>query len=592
MASDDSDGSSLDIERRMRESDERHKRKRDEEEAEVLAAAPVIPVATAASIPTAAAAPVPLNRNYLDGGRPRLSLWDLQQQRQMQMQQLHQQRALTVPLPPLPYYEDPIAQDMYMGQLKAQESRERPPRCRAASSPSPAVRSRSASPAVRSASPAERKVMREAAKAGQKKKKEDEKNAKKAADAKQAQRIKVVIDKYDPLKKQIVCGEEENPSDKEMYRVAKTLVYDKGEPNEMTFDLTKFNSTQIRELCLKCQVKGGGNMKMFDARKEIARSIEMGTMYNDKTVSNLALDPLATKINTLVKLMNICFHPSIYPYFVSLNDSNNRKEFEREPLSQQGVTGNPFKDFWLLVSEHMNETNETVGEKQFDDVLGLQEGEDEHLLAYSEGFGFNLNDIDRGQTNKSVQRMVSDMMKSRDNCLAQMKISGEHSNDIWTYCIVKRWCIPRKGMAAVPAIAVYYCDYLCRLHPTIIGKFATFLEDSLKSDSTVDMTGTADAASGKGSKLAVADVMESLTSVGTELKESIGQRKENAEDAAETNQWDGYLAVANQYLKIVQEIKSGDSSKAPLARVMEIRLGRLEKKLNIPAESSLIVGPE
>ncbi|CAB9526961.1 hypothetical protein SEMRO_1918_G305360.1 [Seminavis robusta] len=158
----------------------------------------------------------------------------------------------------------------------------------------------------------------------------------------------------------------------------------------MTFDLAKFTSTQIRELCLKCQVKGGGNMKMFDARKEIARSIEMGTMYNDKTVSNLALDPLATKINTLVKLMNICFHPSIYPYFVSLNDSNNRKDFEREPLSQQGVTGNPFKDFWLLVSEHLNETNETVGEKQFDAVLGLQEGEDEHLLAYSSRLRFQL----------------------------------------------------------------------------------------------------------------------------------------------------------------------------------------------------------
>ncbi|CAB9512487.1 hypothetical protein SEMRO_538_G162680.1 [Seminavis robusta] len=120
---------------------------------------------------------------------------------------------------------------MYMGQLKAQESRERPPRYRA-SSPSPA----------RSASPSERKVMREAAKAGQKKKKEDEKIAKKVADAKQAERIKVVISKYDPLKKQIVCGEEENPKDKEMYRVAKTLIYDKGEPNEMTFDLSKFSS--------------------------------------------------------------------------------------------------------------------------------------------------------------------------------------------------------------------------------------------------------------------------------------------------------------------------------------------------------------
>ncbi|CAB9525800.1 hypothetical protein SEMRO_1728_G293970.1 [Seminavis robusta] len=391
-------------------------------------------------------------------------------------------------------------------------------------------------------------------KAEQKKKKEDEKKAKKVADAKQAQRIKVVIEKYDPLKKQIVCGEEENPRDKEIYRVAKTLIYDKGEPNEMTFDLSKFNSVQIRDLSLKCKVRGGGGMTMYDARKEIARSIEMGTMYHDTTVSNLALDPLAKRINTLVKVLNICFHPTIYPFFVSLNDSNNRKEFEREPLSKEGVTGNPFKDFWLLVSEHINETNETVAERLFDDVLGLQEGEDEHLLAYSAEFGFNLNDIYRDQNNRSVQRLMSDLMKSKDNCLAQMKISGHHSNDIWTYCVVKRWCTPRKGMAAVPAIAVYYCAYLCKLHPTIEGKFATFLEASLKSDSTVDMTGSADAA-GKGGKQVAADVMASITSVSSDLKESMGKRKENAEDAAETNQWDGYLAVGNQYLKIVEEIK-------------------------------------
>ncbi|CAB9522152.1 unknown protein [Seminavis robusta] len=157
MSEDGSDGS-IDIGRQLRESDERNKRKREEAEAEdsesssrSSRAAPVLaPVAVA--VPVAVAAPVaaPVAASL---PRPRLSLHEIQHRHQMQIQQLHQHRALVVPAPPLEYYEDEFGQDMYMGQLKAQELRERPPRHRMVrdESPLPMVNSRSASPAERKA---------------------------------------------------------------------------------------------------------------------------------------------------------------------------------------------------------------------------------------------------------------------------------------------------------------------------------------------------------------------------------------------------------------------------------------------------------
>ncbi|CAB9530747.1 unknown protein [Seminavis robusta] len=328
MSEDGSDGS-IDIGRQLQESDEQNKRKRDEAEAEdsesssrSSPAAPVLAPVVAA-VPVAVAAPVaaPVAASL---PRPRQSLQEIQHRMQMQIQEQHQQRALAVPPRPLEYYDDEFAQDMYMGQLKAQELRERPPRPRMTPSPKEHARSTSASPVQRSASPAMRKAAKEAAKQVQKKKKENDKIAKKAVDARLskknddqkiakkaegvrlAQLIAAMICGYDHIahKHKIVCGQEKSPKDGEIYNVAMTMTLRKDQPNEEVLDLSKFTSKEIRSLALKCGVRGGGNMTIFIARMEIARSIQMGTMYTDLSIANPGSDAAAVRINTLIKLLN------------------------------------------------------------------------------------------------------------------------------------------------------------------------------------------------------------------------------------------------------------------------------------------------
>ncbi|CAB9506113.1 unknown protein [Seminavis robusta] len=161
----------------------------------------------------------------------------------MQIQQLHQQHALVVPSPALEYYDDEFGQDMYMGQLKAQELREQPPRHRTTPLPKEHARSTSASPVQRSASPAMRKAAKEAAKQVQKKKNEIEKSAKKAEGARLAKKkddekiakkveevklatlVSALVGGYDHIthKHKIVCGQEKSPKDGEIYNVAITM---------------------------------------------------------------------------------------------------------------------------------------------------------------------------------------------------------------------------------------------------------------------------------------------------------------------------------------------------------------------------------
>ncbi|CAB9517746.1 unknown protein [Seminavis robusta] len=332
---------------------------------------------------------------------------------------------------------------------------------------------------------------------------------------------------YDHIahKHKIVCGQEQSPKDGEIYNVAMTMTVRKDQPNEEVLDLSKFTSKDVRALALKCGVRGGGNMTIFTARMEIARSIQMGTMYTDLSIANPGSDAAA-----------------------------GRKDYEEQPLSEQGVSGNPVKDFWLLVSDTMNETDDD----SFDTVLGLQEGENDRLSAWNQENGFNLKDISRGHTFKTVKQHVCDLMKSRERCRMEMKKS------------------------------VYYCDYLCVQQPAIDGKFAAFMDEDLKSDSTVDFTGSADSAGSKAGKLAVSAVVESLATATTDLKEAMSQRNNATEEVSQTKSWNDYFDVCDRYCKLKEDIRNGDSSKARMVGAMEVRIRQLEAHLKIVPAKSVI----
>jgi hypothetical protein len=180
----------------------------------------------------------------------------------------------------------------------------------------------------------------------------------------------------------------------------------------------------------------------------------------------------------LMRVINACFHPSLRDRFIDLNDTKNRTDYE------QAHGGNPVKDFWVQVSDLTNDSTQN-------DVLGVvleaREGEDERLEVFVKEGASNLNDFTL-QTYLSCQQNMNDCMKARENCLRQMRLSGHHSNDLWTYCTNAKLTKLQTSSAAAPAKAVYYCHVLCSKNPDIDGKFATFLSDKLKSDSAVDLS--------------------------------------------------------------------------------------------------------
>jgi len=394
--------------------------------------------------------------------------------------------------------------------------------------------------------------------------------------------INMVINNFRAdYKHKIICEEErdtKNVDDKELYNVARWLPVNK--PVLRRLDLATFNSKQIRRLALSCGVKGGGNLTLFQCRRKIAVSITMGTVYNDKTIANPSTTAAERKVNTLMWIANACFHSDMKDKFIDLNDAKKRADYE----AAHG--GNPVKDFWVQISDFTNDTtrNDVLGV-----VLDSRAGEDEHLIEFVAEDEFNLNDF-TSQTYISCQQHMSDCMKARENCLKQMQLSGHHSNDLWTYCGNAKFTKLRQSSAPVPAKAIYYCHVLCSKNPDIDGKFATFLSDKLKSDSEVDLTGSADQPE-EGGKLktnkGLDTLVQSIASATTDLSSYLAEKKQLLlstidDESRKRTLWAEYLDLAGKFLAMKSE-----PCMLPLLCNFAIRVRELEKLCGVPSGQSI-----
>jgi hypothetical protein len=162
-----------------------------------------------------------------------------------------------------------------------------------------------------------------------KKRKGRKSDSDKAEEAKLQKIIESVIDGFKPeFRDYIKCEEEcdpKNQEDKEFYPVAKWLKIKK--PTPRTLDLSTFSSVQIRRLALNSGVKGGGGMTLFQARKQIALAITMGTVYNDATIANPRTSSSERKVNTMMRITNACFNSEMKDRFIDLNDSKKRADY-------------------------------------------------------------------------------------------------------------------------------------------------------------------------------------------------------------------------------------------------------------------------
>ena len=327
-------------------------------------------------------------------------------------------------------------------------------------------------------------------------------------------------------------------------------------------------------------------MTLFQARRKIALAIHMGTVYNDNTIANPNTTAEERKVNTLMRLVNVCFHSDIRDKFIDLNDAKKRKDYE----TAHG--GNPVGDFWVQVSEM---TNDSSLNDEFGVVLESREEEDEHMKDFVESGELNLNDWTL-QNYLSCQQNMSDCLKAREICLKMMHQSGHHSNDLWTYCTNPTLTKIRKTSKPVPAKANYYCHILCEKYPDIDEKFASFLSEKLKSDSAVDLTGSANESSSSGGHkkkaIAIDSLLETMSTAITEITKVLAKKQQQTkqdtkhEDASVgRGQWNEYFSISEKFLEMKDQ-----PNKLPLLINMSIRVRMLEESLGIPSDQSITIG--
>ena len=114
------------------------------------------------------------------------------------------------------------------------------------------------------------------------------------------------------------------------YSVAKWYVYKMGTSSEKTYDIADFNHGQLRQLCLKCNLKGGGSYSIWKARVELATWVNASVVYNSNKIANPFTTAQETRLNTYLRLVNVCFLSSMVQRFVDLNDCKKREDREKQ----------------------------------------------------------------------------------------------------------------------------------------------------------------------------------------------------------------------------------------------------------------------
>ncbi|CAB9508919.1 unknown protein [Seminavis robusta] len=386
----------------------------------------------------------------------------------------------------------------------------------------------------------------------------------------------------------IDCVEEEDIKRKNgsIHQVAKYFVVRRGTQDEKKYDMAIWSNSQLRAFCLKCSIKGGGNLNMYDCRKEIAMWKTMGTMYKATDIPCPQTTLQQQRLNTLMRLVNVCFNKKFVQKFIDLNDAKKRKHYE------EAHGGSPIKHFFQEVSSFMNDPcNNAELMVLIPDAFG-------HIEAFEENGDFNLSDYNQ-QTEKFCHQHMRDLMKARETCMAKgMKASGSHDSDFWSFATNKTFTRVRKNEAPLPAKAVLYVNVRCTEYPAIDGKFSSMLQDSLKSDSDKAMEGTADAGEKKSSAAKREKaIMERFDNVRDEMKEEqqktfqqrqqyIAIREEEMKAERRSKGWDEYRQLGREFLLMTEaENPVNDRYKENVAA----RLRELEAFLGIKKKKTMVI---
>jgi hypothetical protein len=381
-----------------------------------------------------------------------------------------------------------------------------------------------------------------------------------------------------------------NTTDDADYNVAHEFVIKEGKPNEKRYQFDDFTNTQLRRICVNCNIRGGGGFSNWQAVTALASWATAGTVYNNTKIANPMTTSSAKRLNTYMRIVNVCFLSTMVQRFVDLNDRKKREDYEKSSGTD------PIKDFFVEASNICNDATMNI---VLSGVAGSQEDEDEHLFEWFQAREFNLNDFDP-QTYQTCQSKAYDLLKARELAVAAMKKSGVHDSDFWNFASNPSFLKWRQGMTPVPAQAVYYVHIMCAQYPSIDGKFADKLAETLKSDSSVAMIGEAGSGcSVRGSDRKVSrgerEMMKKMDAVMEQQSEFIDRsyhqrqefidlQKESNAEKSEHEAWKEYTLMSERFLSL----KTDPVNNVLLYNIAK-RLCHLEKKLGIP-ESSTITG--
>jgi hypothetical protein len=385
-------------------------------------------------------------------------------------------------------------------------------------------------------------------------------------------------------KDHIIFGEELNPKKNEPegpFKVAiKVIVGSHIDGNYEEVDLRTLRSEQIRQFALNLGCSKIGSSSKFQCRKEIALRVELEAIYDQVNMPTVRSTANEKKTNSILRIINACFLPFNVEKLIALNDIKKRGDFEA------ASGGNPIKDFWIDISETVNDGEE----EQIRIVLWSREGEDEHLNKLVREGRANLCDFNL-QTHQTCRTIMADLMKCRHIIMASKKQSGSHDDDTWQYCNGKH-LKPRVGVT-MSEEAVYYFDKHCSQHTDIDRAYTDVLDEKLRSDSAEPPGNDAGDKKGGTSKLKEeflkaiektnADAMEANKEAAKQRETLINLQKQELEENRTSALWAEYTKLSETYFNLKEKQTS-----AKLLKNVAKRVRAIEEKIDIGKEDSVV----
>jgi len=367
-------------------------------------------------------------------------------------------------------------------------------------------------------------------------------------------------------------------------KLARFIVARAGKPNEKKWDLQELNSHQIRRLALNFGCSKVGSSSKFECRRQMALKVDGGVTHGNLDIPNPTSTAKDKKVNTMMRILNAVFSPTLVDRFVTLNDQKKRADFE-------AASGNsPHKDFWKDVS---NMVNDAESNRELTVVLDSMEDENERLfLTVTEEF-INLSDHVQ-QTHETCKQHVLDAMKACHHCMEARASTGNHANDLWGHCINAKWTKLRKKDPPVPAVVVHCCDVLCLKHPAIDAAFTESLGEAFRSDSTCapSSAGSVTSSSSRASLIAsfqdcMTNVQEKSSSSAQHQQAILDLKKRKVDEELESKNWTECSEACERFDRLLTS-----RTCMTLCRNLAKRILQSEAKLNIPRSESVTVATE